>query len=104
VRDGAGGGGGGGGAFTVTRAVAVCVPPAPFAVNVYVVDSAGETCCDPFACTAPTASMLTSVALVVCHVKVADWPLSMASGFAVNVALGAGAGGGGGGGGGVVFL
>jgi hypothetical protein len=48
--------------------------------------------------------MLTSVALEVCHVKVADWPLSMASGFAVNVALGAGAGGGGGGGGGVVFL
>jgi len=48
--------------------------------------------------------MLTSVALVVCHVKVADWPLSIASGLAVNVALGVGAGGGGGGGGGVAFL
>jgi hypothetical protein len=39
------------------------------------------------------------VALVVCQLSVADWPLSIVSGLAVNDAVGAGAGGGGGGGG-----
>src|SRR5581483_465716 len=100
-----GGGGGGGGAFTVTRAVAVCVPPAPFAVSVYVVESVGVTCCEPFGCTAPTPlSMLTSVAFVVCQVSVVDAPLSTVSGLAVSDAVGASGGGGGGGGGGTVFL
>ncbi len=46
-------------------------------------------------------SMLTSVAFVVCQVKVVDWPGSRVFGFADNEAVGAvGAGGGGGGGGG----
>src|SRR5947209_8656142 len=86
-----GGGGGGGGAFTVTRAVAVCVPPSPFAVNVYVVESDGLTCCEPFGCTAPTPlSMLTSVAFVVCHVSVVDCPLLTVSGLALKDAVGCG--------------
>src|SRR6267154_2585239 len=74
-----GGGGGGGGAFTVTLAVAVWLPPAPLSID-------------------------TSVALVVWNVSVADWPLSMVSGFAVRDAVGAAGGGGGGGGGGGCFL
>src|SRR5277367_6767717 len=100
----AGGGGGGGGEVTVTRAVACCVPPAPFAVSVYVVESAGVTCCEPLACTAPTPSMLTSVAFAVCQVRVVACPFWMVFGFAVSEAVGAGGGGGGGGGGGAVFL
>jgi hypothetical protein len=48
--------------------------------------------------------MLTSVALVVCQVKVVDDPVSTVSGLALKVAVGAAAGGGGGGGGGGVFL
>src|SRR5437588_11388605 len=76
----AGAGGGGAGAFTVTRAVAVCVPPSPFALNVYVVESVGLTCLEPLAWTVPTPwSMLTSVVFVVCQVRVVDWPLSTRS-------------------------
>src|SRR5215469_6610737 len=48
--------------------------------------------------------MLTSVAFVVCQVSVEDWPLSIVSGLAVSVAVGAAGGGGGGGGGGACFL
>jgi len=49
--------------------------------------------------------MLTSVALVVCHVRLTDWPLSTVFGLAVSDAVGAdGAGGGGGGGGATFFL
>ena len=59
----------------MTRAVACCVPPAPFAVKVYVVESDGVTDCDPLACTAPTPSMLTSVAFVVCQLSVVACPL-----------------------------
>src|SRR5207247_10405548 len=73
-------GGGGGGAFTVTRAVACCVPPGPLAVNVEVVDSAGVTDCEPLGGTAPTPSMLTSVALLVSQVSVGDSPFSTGSG------------------------
>src|SRR5271155_2193845 len=98
------GAGGGGGRVTVTRAVACCVPPAPFAVKVYVVESDGVTDCEPLACTAPTPSMLTSVALLVCHVRVVDCPCRTVFGFAVSEAVGAAGGGGGGGGGGGVFL
>src|SRR5689334_10681187 len=97
--------GGGAGAFTVTRAVAVWVPPSPFAVSVYVVVSVGFTCYDPLACTVPTPlSMLMSVAFVVCQLSVAEPPLSTVSGLAVRVAVGCGGGGGGGGGGGAAFL
>jgi hypothetical protein len=49
-------------------------------------------------------SMLTSVALVVCQVKVVAWPLSTEFGLAVSEAVGAGGGGGGGGGGGATFF
>jgi hypothetical protein len=48
--------------------------------------------------------MLTSVALVVCHDKVADCPLSIEFGLAESEAVGAGGGGGGGGGGGATFF
>src|SRR5277367_6630773 len=98
------GGGGGGGWFTVTRVVAVCVPPAPLAVSVYVVESDGLTVCDPLGCTAPTPSMLASVALLVCHVSVVDCPLSIVVGLAEIEAVGAAGGGGGGGGGGATFF
>src|SRR5262249_23116753 len=105
VSEGPGGGGGGaGGALTVTRAVVLWVPPGPLALSGAVVESVGLTCLIPFGSTAPTPSMLTSVAFVVCQVKVDDCPLSIVSGLAVNVAVGAaGAGGGGGGGGGFFF-
>src|SRR5215475_4718667 len=49
-------------------------------------------------------SMLTSVAIVVCHVSVVDMPLSMEFGLADSDAVGAGGGGGGGGGGGAFFF
>src|SRR5437763_13747481 len=104
LAEGCVGGGGGGGAFTVTRAVAVCVPPSPFAVKVYVVESVGFTCFDPLACTVPTPwSMLMSLAFVVCQVSVVDPPLSTVSGLAVRLAVGCGGGGGGGGGGGAAL-
>src|SRR5579864_3696601 len=45
-------------------------------------------------------SIVTSVALVVCHVKDADWPAWIEFGFTAIEAVGAAAGGGGGGGGG----
>src|SRR5207253_396491 len=61
--------------------------------------------CDPFGCTAPMPSMLASVALLVCQVRVVDWPFSTVFGLAVSEAVGAaGAGGGGGGGGATFFL
>jgi len=75
--------------FTVTAALACAVPPAPFAVSLYVTEEAGVTCCEPLAETAPSPSMLTLEALVVCHVSVTDWPLSIDAGTAVRVAVGA---------------
>src|SRR5271157_4872620 len=48
--------------------------------------------------------MLTLVALVVCQVKVVDWPGSRVFGFADSEAVGAVIDGGGGGGGGAAFL
>jgi hypothetical protein len=48
--------------------------------------------------------MLTSVALLVCHVKVVDPPLSTVVGLALMEAVGAAGGGGGGGGGGATFF
>ena len=68
------------------------------------VESAGVTLCDPLGCTAPTPSMLTSVALLVCQVKVVDPPLSTVFGLAESEAVGAAGGGGGGGGGGATFF
>src|SRR5690348_12289092 len=48
--------------------------------------------------------MVTSVALVVCQVRVLDWPLSIVCGLALSEAVGAAGGGGGGGGGGATFF
>ena len=48
--------------------------------------------------------MLTSVALLVCQVKVVDPPLSTVLGLAESEAVGAAGGGGGGGGGGATFF
>src|SRR5690349_23518977 len=48
--------------------------------------------------------MLTSVALLVCQLKVVDWPFCTVSGLAVSDAVGAAGGGGGGGGGGATFF
>jgi hypothetical protein len=48
--------------------------------------------------------MLTSVAFVVCQVRVVDCPLSIVFGLADSVAVGAVGAGGGGGGGGATFL
>src|SRR5208283_4364936 len=49
-------------------------------------------------------SMETSVALDVCHVRVADWHVWMVSGLTEMEAVGDGGGGGGGGGGGAAFF
>jgi hypothetical protein len=49
-------------------------------------------------------SMLTSVAFVVCHDSVVDWPALMVFGLAESEAVGAVASGGGGGGGGATFF
>src|SRR5271155_2016290 len=49
-------------------------------------------------------SMETSVALDVCHVRVADCPCCTVSGLTEMAAVGDAGGGGGGGGGGAVFL
>src|SRR5271166_2387417 len=48
--------------------------------------------------------MLTSVALLVCQVRVVDPPLSTVLGLAESEAVGAAGGGGGGGGGGATFF
>src|SRR5208337_1747213 len=49
-------------------------------------------------------SMLTSVAFVVCQVKVVGWPWVIVFGFADSDAVGGVGAGGGGGGGGATFL
>ena len=61
--------------MTVTRALAVAVPPAPLALIVYVVDELGETERDPLVLTSPIPwSMATLVALVVVQLRVEDFP------------------------------
>ena len=61
--------------MTVTRALAVAVPPAPLALSVYVVDELGETERDPLVLTSPIPwSMATLVALVVVQLRVEDFP------------------------------
>src|SRR5579862_8407845 len=74
---------------TVTRAVAVAVPPGPFAVATYVVDSVGVTGVEPSTATLPTlGSMLTSVALVDDHVRLTLAPGLTVEGDAFNVIVG----------------
>ena len=88
----------------MTRAVDSCVPPGPLAIRRKVVESVGLTLADPLGSTLLGPSV-TSVAFVVCQVRVVDWPFSMVFGFAERDAVGAAAGGGGGGGGaGVTFF
>jgi len=74
--------------FTVTAALACAVPPAPFAVRLYVIVEAGVSCREPLAETA-NPSMLTLEALVVRQVSVIDWPWSIIPGRAVRAAVGA---------------
>ena len=57
------------------------------------VELLGETCWEPFVCTAPMPSMLTLVASWVDQVRVAVPPRSMLSGLTLRVALGWGGGG-----------
>src|SRR4029079_12615578 len=66
--------------------------------------SARVSCFEPLGFTAPTPSILMSVALVVSQVRVVGWPFSTVLGFAVSEAVGAAGGGGGGGGGGATFF
>ena len=68
------------------------------------VESAGVTCREPLVSTAPMPSMLTSVAFVVCQVRVVDWPGLIVFGLADSDAVGAVGVGGGGGGGGAAFF
>ena len=51
-------------------------------------ESAGVTWRDPLTSTGPMPSMLTSVAFVVCHVRVVDWPFSSVLGLADSEAVG----------------
>jgi hypothetical protein len=68
---------------------AVVVPPAPVAVNVYVVVAAGVTCACPVACTLPTPlSIEIVVALVVFQLRVAELPAAIEVLSELNVAVG----------------
>src|ERR1700733_413431 len=59
------------------------------------VDVPGATEREPEAGKVPNPAIVTSVALVVCQVRVVDWPCSIVLGFAARVAVGVtGAGGG----------
>lgn len=80
------------GAVTVTVAVLVTLPPAPLAINVYVVVAGGETLCDPLAATV-VPSRVTLVAFDVVHDSVAELPLTIDEGDAISDAVGIGGGG-----------
>src|SRR5208283_1597376 len=64
----------------------------------------GEACREPLVSTGPMPSMLTSLAPVVCQVRVVDSPALMVLGFAASDAVGGCAVGGAGGGGGGSFF
>jgi hypothetical protein len=72
----------------LTVADAVVVPPAPIAVNVYVVERLGKTRRLPVFCTVPMVwSMLTlETSPVTCQRKVDDWPIRIDVGSAENCA------------------
>src|SRR5579875_2074336 len=81
----AGGAAGGGGIDTVTVAVAVDVPPAFVAVNVYSVVAVGVTARRPSGLTWPMPlSISTVVAFVTDQRRVADSPLVIVLGSAVK--------------------
>src|SRR5277367_170846 len=74
---------------TVTRAVAVPLPPGPVAVIVYVVDSVGFTGVDPCNATFPTpGSISASVASVEVQLSVTVSPLFTEAGEAFSVTVG----------------
>src|ERR1700678_2877225 len=80
---------------TVTRAVAVPLPPGPVAVIVYVVESVGFTGVEPCTATLPTpGSISASVASVEVHERVVESPLLMVEGDAESVTVGCAAGAG----------
>src|SRR5665213_1897479 len=81
---------GGLGTRTVTRTLASVLPPSPLATRWKLVELEGETVCVPLTGTGPMPSMTTLVALVVRQLRTRDWPISMARGSAVRVAVGAG--------------
>jgi hypothetical protein len=74
---GGGGGGGGGGVTTLTVVEAVCVPPGPVAVSVYVMELSGETRELPAACTVPTPWLMATLETVpdTSHRNMEDSPL-----------------------------
>jgi hypothetical protein len=74
---------------TVTRAVAVPLPPGPVAVIVNVVDSVGFTGVDPCSATFPTpGSISASVASVEVQLSVTVSPLFTEVGEALSVTVG----------------
>ena len=85
---------GAGAAVTVTVANPVTLPPVPEHVNsnVLVVDS-GPVLCDPLVAFEPLQAFAATqpVAFVDVHERVADAPLVMLVGFAVNCTVGIGA-------------
>src|SRR6185312_16410052 len=78
------------GTRTVTRTLASVLPPSPLATRGKLVELEGDTVCVPLTGTGPMPSITTLVALVVRQLRTSDWPISMASGSAVRVAVGAG--------------
>lgn len=81
--------------FTATVTERLSDPPAPVAVNVYVVELVGVTERLPLDCTVPTPpSIETSVALVTLQRSVADSPRPIRLGSAVKLPILGFAGGG----------
>src|SRR5690242_10273071 len=74
-------------AFTVTVTAREVLPAALIAVSVYVVVVAGETFCDPLACTVPSELMLTEVAFWTLHWSVELCPALIVAGVAVKLAI-----------------
>ena len=91
---GIGGGVAAEGAVTVTLASATALPPGPVALAMYVADDIGRTVRVPEGSTVPRPlSIVTPVAFDELHVRIVDWPLSIADGDALREMVGAGAGG-----------
>src|SRR5580704_295631 len=75
---------------TVTVVDPWAVPPAPWAVAVYVVVVLGVTLVEPLAGNAPSPGMLTEVALVVVQLRTAVAPLAIVLGLALKEIVGGG--------------
>src|SRR5262245_10350632 len=83
--------GGGAGSVTLTRALAVALPPSPNAVAVYVVETRGLTSRSPEPGTSPMPLMVTILAFSVDQRNVVFSPRSRDDLSALKVAVGAGA-------------